>query len=96
MDKPKTQREILAEKKAKEASKKRKVVVENVSKQMVRIRLQAPVNPDTGKRMDFYRAEGGAEIRPGKTATVVEDRLDPNQIKNLRKKGFIRVKRIDG
>lgn len=96
MERPKTQREILADKKAKEVSQRRKVVVENVSRQMVRIRLRAPINPDTGKRMDFYRAEGGAEIRPGKSATVVEDRLDPDQIQNLRKRGFIRVKRIDG
>lgn len=96
MNRPKTQREILAEKKKAESSQKKQVVVQNVSRQMLRIRLKAPINPDTGKRMDFYRAEGSAEIRPGKQATVVEDRLDSDQINNLRKRGFIKIKPING
>ncbi len=96
MDRPKSQREILADKKKSDVSQKKQVIVQNVSKQMIRLRLCAPINPDTGKRLDFYRAEGGADIGPGKQATVVEDRLDKDQVTNLRKRGFIRIKPING
>ncbi len=96
MTRPKSQREILADKKQNIANQKKQVMVQNISKQMITIRLCAPINPDTGKRLDFYRAESGANISPGKYATIVEDRLDKDQISNLKKRGYIKVKPING
>lgn len=86
-DKPKrplTQREIRAQKAAKE--KVRYVTIINRSKkQTIPIQLKAP------EGHDFFVGELTVPIYPLKMVKVPENRLYPEQIRNFQKQGRIQV-----
>lgn len=83
---PKTQQELD---KIKEKLS-RVVRVTNVSKQRVPIQLRPPLD-DSGKRIDFFIGERTIYLSPSESDNFPEDQLMSEQIKNLSKKGMIRV-----
>jgi len=85
LNKPKTIREIQAEKAAKEARNKSTITIANVSKQLINIHL----NPPPG--VDFYIGAEDIQLRPGKYHTFKKYRVRMDQITRLQKTGYIQV-----
>jgi hypothetical protein len=79
---PKTMREIQAEKKPKVG----KVRILNISKQLVKINLKPP-----NRKVDWYIGTQDVDLRPGKMATLSKDRVQIHQIERLCKQGHIQV-----
>jgi len=80
---PKTMREIQAEKAAKHHSSQATITVTNISKQLIKIHLNAP------KGVDFYVGAQDISLKPNQTYPFKKNRVRMDQITNLRKKGKI-------
>lgn len=79
---PKTMREMQAEKKPKVG----RIRVLNISKQLIKINLKPP-----NRKVDWYIGTQDVDIRPGKDATLQKDRVQMPQIERLCKQGHISV-----
>lgn len=82
-DRPRTQRELKKQRKAKEQVEF--VTVTNTSKQAVPIQLKAP------KNVDFFTGEQTTYLRIGKSQKYPKHRVYPDQLRNLQAKRYIRV-----
>ena len=94
-DRPLTQREILKAKQDAQASKstntKEYLWVLNKTKQSIPIQLRSPIDPQTGKRIDFILGEQTIYLKSGERQRFPKDRLYMNQIQNLQKDRRIKV-----
>lgn len=79
---PKTMREIQAEKKPKAG----RIRILNISKQLIKINLKPP-----NRKVDWFIGTQDIDIRPGKTATLTKDRVQIHQVERLCKQGHIQV-----
>jgi hypothetical protein len=82
---PKTMREISAEKK-KEAGV---ITVSNISRQMIPIHLNPPIV--NGKKLDFYVGAQDIHLKIGQTFTFRKDRIRRPQLDRLKKMGKISI-----
>jgi len=80
---PKTIREIQAEKRQKEDDEE--IILSNCSKQMIPIHLDAPAG------VDFYIGAVDYRLRPGQSFKFKKSRLRMPQIERLQKQGFIKT-----
>jgi hypothetical protein len=82
---PKTMREISAEKKKETGT----ITVTNISKQMVPIHLDSPIV--NGKKLDFYVGAQDIHLKIGQTFTFRKDRIRRPQLDRLKKMGKIQI-----
>jgi hypothetical protein len=85
--KPLTVKEIQGEKKKKRDLLEDKVTIHNVSKQQITLQLY-------GKNSKLVRYQQSIHMISGKSVSLPKSRLIPEQIENLKKRGFIKVYRI--
>lgn len=78
-DRPKTIREMQAEKAAKQQASTSTITVTNISKQLIKVHLNPP------KGVDFYVGAQDINLTPGQTFTFKKNRVRLDQITNLRK-----------
>jgi hypothetical protein len=88
-DKPRTVRDIRAEKERKRGKLNNKIRIYNISKlQQISIQLY-------GANSKLVRYQQAIHIAPGRHADLPSDRLISAQIDNLKKQGFISTHKID-
>jgi hypothetical protein len=78
-NRPKTMREMQADKAAKQQLSVATITVTNISKQLIKVHLNAP------KGVDFYVGAQDISLTPGQTFTFKKNRVRLDQITNLRK-----------
>ena len=84
---PKTMREISAEKKNRKDIPT--ITISNISKQLIKIHLDPPIV--NGKKLDFYVGAQDIELKRNQTHTFRKDRIRMDQVTRLQKMGYVSI-----
>lgn len=85
VEKPKSLKEVAAEKEKDRIREQNRITITNISKQLIKIHQDAP------KGVDFYIGAEDKDLFPGRTYTFKKHRLRMPQIERLQKMGKIQV-----